>query len=66
MPKQYSDITIDMGRYGLYLIHNKTNYHLPKEAWEKVWNHTIEYNELKTYLVPRTPFKKKFSKKAAS
>ncbi len=66
MPKLYNDITIDMGRYGLYLIHNKTNYHLPKEAWEKVWNHTIEYNELKTYLVPRTPFKKKFSKKAAS
>lgn len=65
MPKQYTDITVEMGRYGLYLVHNKQNYRLPKEVWEKVWNDTVQYNELKNYLVAPPP-KKKFLKKAST
>jgi len=60
-PKTYQDITVEMGRYGLYLIYNKQNYRLPKDVWERIWNNSIDYSELKVYLVEYP--KKTFSKK---
>jgi hypothetical protein len=54
-PKVYQDINIEMGRYGLYLVHEKKNYHLPKDEWNNVYINKIDYLTLKKYLVERPP-----------
>lgn len=52
-PIQKDDITIEMGRYGLYLIHQQQNYPLPKEKWDLVYKDSITYAELKPHLVKK-------------
>ena len=68
LPMKIEDISIEMGRYGLYLIHEKQNYQLPKEHWDSVYHNTITYNTLKPFLVrkPSTFVKKSFMKKKVS
>lgn len=62
-PIQVNDIYIEMGRYGLYLIHHEKNYHLPKEEWENVYNESITHSKLQTFLVEKPKFVKKNYKK---
>lgn len=38
--------TIDYGRYGIYLTHNKKNIRLPKTVWESVYNGTYTSEEI--------------------
>jgi topoisomerase IA-like protein len=50
LPKQYNDIQVALGRYGLYMIFKNKNYRLPKNEWENVKNNTIMYSQLKNYI----------------
>jgi hypothetical protein len=68
LPMKVEDISIEMGRYGLYLVHEKQNYPLPKEYWNAVYNNSITYEILKPLLVkkPKPTFVKKSFKKKSS
>lgn len=68
LPIKINDISIEIGRYGLYLVHEKQNYQLPKEHWNSVYENTITYDILKPLLVkkPSTYVKKSFKKKFSS
>lgn len=68
LPMKVEDISIEMGRYGLYLIHNNQNYPLPKEHWMDVYNGSISYETLTPLLVkkPKPTFVKKSFKKKSS
>lgn len=63
LPIKIDDISIEIGRYGLYLVHEKQNYQLPKEHWDSVYHNTITYDTLKPLLVKKpSTFVKKPSK----
>lgn len=53
LPMKVEDISIEIGRYGLYLVHEKQNYPLPKEHWDAVYQNTITYDTLKPLLVKK-------------
>lgn len=40
---------IEYGRYGFYLVHNKKNVRLPKEAWESVYKGSYKTEDLLKY-----------------
>jgi hypothetical protein len=68
LPMKVEDISIEMGRYGLYLVHNNQNYPLPKEHWMDVYNGSISYETLTPLLVKKskpTFVKKSFKKKSS-
>ena len=64
LPMKIEDISIEMGRYGLYLVHQQQNYPLPKEHWNAVYNGNIIYETLKPLLVKKSSnfVKKPFTK----
>jgi DNA topoisomerase-1 len=45
-----SDLTIEYGRYGLYLIHKKKNLRLPKDMWEKVYEKTYTPKDIEAFV----------------
>lgn len=53
-PISLNDSTvIEYGRYGLYLVHNKKNIRLPKEAWESIYKGSYKTEDLLKYVTSK-------------
>lgn len=44
------DTTIEYGRYGLFLMHQKKNLRLPKNVWDSIYHHTYTPAEIMSYV----------------
>ena len=61
--KVTNEISIEYGRYGLYINHNGKNKRLDKKIWDKIYENNFNEDDIMNHLSDSSSYQKKYIKK---